>query len=183
MRRDFSRTDRVSQQMQKEIAVIIQRDIKDPRVGMATVSSVEVSRDLSFAKVFVTLYNSDNDKSKTAVAVLNEASGFIRTLMGKRIRARIMPQLKFVLDNTLMDGMRISNLVDEVIKKDRKKAEEVGSYEETDEDSLDGTDTDTDTGTDTGTVEDSVAQTEEASDVETNVDDIQQDDQSDEQKD
>ena len=130
MRRDFSRTDRVSQQMQKEIAVIIQQDINDPRVGMATVSSVEVSRDLSYAKVFVTLYNSDNDKCEAAVEVLNEASGFIRSLMGKRIRARIMPQLKFVLDNTLMNGMKISNLVDEVIAKDRKKAEDVDGDED-----------------------------------------------------
>lgn len=123
MKRDFSRTDRVSQQIQKEVAVIIQRDIKDPRVGMATVSSVEVSRDLSFAKVFVTLYNSDEQKSKQAVNILNEACGFIRSLLGKRIRARVMPQLKFVLDSSLMDGMRISNFVDQVMAKDRQKSE------------------------------------------------------------
>jgi ribosome-binding factor A len=121
MKRDFSRTDRVSQQIQKEVALIIQREIKDPRVGMATVSSVDVSRDLSYAKVYVTLYNSDQDKCKEAVAVLNDASGFIRSLMGKRIRARIMPELRFVLDTTLMEGMRISNLVDEVIATDKKK--------------------------------------------------------------
>ena len=121
MKRDFSRTDRVSQQIQKEVAVIIQREIKDPRVGMATVSEVEVSRDLSYAKVFVTMYNSDAEKTAKAVEILNEAAGFIRSLLGKRIRARVMPQLKFVLDSSLMDGMRISNLVDEVIAKDRKK--------------------------------------------------------------
>jgi ribosome-binding factor A len=124
MRRDFSRTDRVSQQIQKEVAVIIQRDIKDPRVGMATVSSVEVSKDLSFARVYVTLYNSDDEKAKAAVNVLNEACGFIRSLLGKRIRARIMPQLKFELDRSLMDGMRISNLVDEVLASDKRKAEQ-----------------------------------------------------------
>lgn len=134
MKRDFSRTDRVSQQIQKEVAVIIQRDIKDPRVGMATVSSVEVSRDLSFAKVFVTLYNSDDQKSQQAVNILNEACGFIRSLLGKRIRARVMPQLKFVLDSSLMDGMRISNFVDEVMAKDRKKAQ---AAEGTDADSED----------------------------------------------
>jgi ribosome-binding factor A len=130
MRRDFSRTDRVSQQVQKEVAVIIQRDIKDPRVGMATVSSVEVSRDLSYAKVFITLYNTEADKAEEAVNVLNEAGGFIRSLLGKRIRARIMPQLRFVLDNTLMDGMRISNLVDEVIAKDKKKQQDVEPADE-----------------------------------------------------
>ena len=121
MKRDFSRTDRVSQQIQKEIAQIIQREIKDPRVGMATVSSVDVSRDLSYAKVFVTLYNAEEEKSKLAVEILNDAAGFVRSLLGKRIRARIMPELRFVLDTTLMDGMRISNLVDQVIATDKKK--------------------------------------------------------------
>ena len=133
MKRDFSRTDRVSQQIQKEVAVIIQRDIKDPRVGMATVSSVEVSRDLSFAKVYVTLYNSDSQQCQQAVNILNEACGFIRSLLGKRIRARIMPQLKFVLDNSLMDGMRLSNLVDQVMAKDRQKAQAAGQVDDQDE--------------------------------------------------
>ena len=121
MKRDFSRTDRVSQQIQKEVAMIIQREIKDPRVGMATVSTVEVSRDLSFARVFVTVYNTEQQQASKAVEILNEASGFIRSLLGKRIRARIMPQLRFMLDNSLVDGMRISNYVDEVMRGDREK--------------------------------------------------------------
>ena len=117
--REFSRTDRVAQQIQKEIAVILQREIKDPRLGMVTVSAVEVSRDLSYAKVFITVLNtSDEDKTKQSAAILNEATGYIRSLLGKRIRARIMPELKFVIDNSLMEGMRISNLVDSVIKED-----------------------------------------------------------------
>ena len=137
MKRDFARTDRVSQQIQKEIAIIIPREIKDPRVGMATVSSVDVSRDLSTAKVYVTLYNTNQDDdgrkaAETAVEVLNNSGGFIRSLLGKRIRARIMPELRFVLDDTLMEGMRISNLVDQVIAEDRKKhdAADEGSAEE-----------------------------------------------------
>ncbi|GEK08390.1 30S ribosome-binding factor RbfA [Pseudoalteromonas sp. McH1-7] len=120
--REFSRTDRVAQQIQKEIAVILQREIKDPRLGMVTVSAVEVSRDLSYAKVFITVLNTnDEDKTKQSVAILNEATGYIRSLLGKRIRARIMPELKFVIDNSLMEGMRISNLVDSVIREDNAK--------------------------------------------------------------
>ena len=120
--RDFSCTDRVGQQIQKEIAVILQREIKDPRLGMATVSAVEVSRDLAYAKVFVTILNTaDEDKTKESIAILNEATGYIRSLLGKRIRARIMPDLKFVLDSSLLDGMRMSNLVDQVIREDKKK--------------------------------------------------------------
>ncbi len=125
--KDFSRTDRVGQQIQKEIAVILQREIKDPRLGMVTVSAVEVSRDLSYAKVFVTVLNSqDDDKSNQSIKILNEATGYIRSLLGKRIRARIMPELRFVLDTSLLEGMRISNLVDQVVRDDasRRKNEE-----------------------------------------------------------
>lgn len=123
--REFSRTDRVAQQIQKEIAVILQREVKDPRLGMITVSAVEVSRDLSYAKVFITVLDAnDEQKSKQSVAILNEAGGFIRSLLGKRIRARIIPELRFVVDNSLMEGMRISNLVDSVIRKDNEKRDQ-----------------------------------------------------------
>ncbi|KZN42555.1 30S ribosome-binding factor RbfA [Pseudoalteromonas luteoviolacea] len=133
--REFSRTDRVAQQIQKEIAVILQREIKDPRLGMVTVSAVEVSRDLSYAKVFVTVLSSKSeDDTKQNLAILNDATGYIRSLLGKRIRARIMPELKFVLDNSLMEGMRISNLVDEVIRTDKeKRGDDANSVEDGDE--------------------------------------------------
>ncbi|KZN50634.1 30S ribosome-binding factor RbfA [Pseudoalteromonas luteoviolacea] len=129
--REFSRTDRVAQQIQKEIAVILQREIKDPRLGMVTVSAVEVSRDLSYAKIFVTVLSSKSDEdTKQNLAILNDATGYIRSLLGKRIRARIMPELRFVLDNSLMEGMRISNLVDEVIRTDKeKRGEDTDSVE------------------------------------------------------
>lgn len=120
--RDFSRTDRVGQQIQKEIAVILQREIKDPRLGFVTVSAVEVSRDLSYAKVFITVLNTtDEDKTKESINILNDATGYIRSILGKRIRARIMPELRFVIDNSLLEGMRISNLVDSVIRDDNEK--------------------------------------------------------------
>ena len=120
--REFSRTDRVAQQIQKEIAVILQREIKDPRLGFVTVSAVEVSRDLSYAKIFVTVLNtSDEDKTKQSVQILNDATGYIRSILGKRIRARIMPELRFVVDTSLLEGMRISNLVDSVIREDKAK--------------------------------------------------------------
>ena len=120
--REFSRTERVAQQIQKEIALILQREIKDPRVGMVTVSAVEVSRDLSYAKVFITIFNQEDDnKAKESLKILNDATGYIRSLLGKRIRARIIPELRFVADTSLMEGMRISNLVDSVIREDKNK--------------------------------------------------------------
>ncbi|KPH61008.1 ribosome-binding factor A [Pseudoalteromonas porphyrae] len=148
--REFSRTDRVAQQIQKEIAVILQREIKDPRLGMVTVSAVEVSRDLSYAKVFITVFNiEDENAAKQSANVLNEATGYIRSLLGKRIRARIMPELKFVVDNSLMEGMRISNLVDSIIREDNAKhvddeADSVDDVNQVDDetDSEEGTNTD-----------------------------------------
>ncbi|ATM98677.1 MULTISPECIES: 30S ribosome-binding factor RbfA [Proteus] len=127
MARDFSRSQRVSQEMQKEIAIILQREVKDPRIGMATVSGVEISRDLAYAKVFVTFLNlSGGEKSEEemvaeGLTALNEAAGFIRSLLGKAMRLRIVPELTFAYDNSLVEGMRMSNLVSNVVKSDEER--------------------------------------------------------------
>ncbi|MDC9588012.1 30S ribosome-binding factor RbfA [Xenorhabdus sp. XENO-10] len=126
MAREFSRTQRVAQEMQKEIAIILQREVKDPRIGMATVSGVEVSRDLAYAKVFVTFLNvlvegHDSDRVEEGIKALNEASGFIRSLLGKAMRLRVIPELTFSYDSSLVEGMRMSNLVSNVVKNDEKR--------------------------------------------------------------
>jgi ribosome-binding factor A len=120
MAKEFGRPQRVSQELQKEIAMILQREIKDPRLGMmVTVSGVEVSRDLAYAKVFVTFLNDkDEEAVKNGLKALKEASGYIRTLLGKAMRLRIVPELTFFYDNSLIEGMRMSNLVTSVVKKD-----------------------------------------------------------------
>ena len=116
MAKEFSRTQRVSQEMQKEIAIILQREVKDPRIGMVTVSGVEVSRDLAYAKVFVTFLNdSDPNAVRVGLKALHEASGFIRMLIGKAMRLRVVPELTFSYDNSLVEGMRMSNLVTSVV--------------------------------------------------------------------
>ncbi|XOD69938.1 MAG: 30S ribosome-binding factor RbfA [Sodalis sp. (in: enterobacteria)] len=112
MAKEFNRTQRIAKEMQKEIAIILQREIKDPRVGMMTVSGVEISRDLAYAKVFVTFLN-DNflEQGTTCIRVLQAATGLIRSLLGKAMRLRVVPKLNFVYDNSLAEGIRISNLV------------------------------------------------------------------------
>lgn len=135
MAKEFSRTQRVSQEMQKEIAIILQREIKDPRVGMATVSGVELSRDLAYAKVFVTFLNvltenHDPASIKVGVKALQDASGFIRTLLGKAMRLRVVPELTFEYDNSLVEGMRMSNLVTNVVKQDADRRSAAGTDEE-----------------------------------------------------
>lgn len=122
MAREFSRTQRVSQEMQKEIAIILQREVKDPRVGMATVSGVELSRDLAYAKVFVTFLNDNEpEQVKAGIKALQDASGFIRVLLGKAMRLRVVPELTFAYDNSLVEGMRMSNLVTNVLRNDAEK--------------------------------------------------------------
>ncbi|MEG0279331.1 MAG: 30S ribosome-binding factor RbfA [Morganella sp. (in: enterobacteria)] len=129
MAREFSRSQRVSQEIQKEIAIILQREIKDPRVGMATVSGVDLSRDMAYATVFVTFLNfigedHNSEQVKLGIRVLNDISGYIRSLLGKEMRLRIIPELKFEYDSSLVEGMRMSNLVSDVIKhdEDRRKS-------------------------------------------------------------
>lgn len=121
MAKDYSRTERVGQQYQREIAMILQQEIKDPRVSMVTVSAVEVSRDLAYAKVFVTFFHDDDEQLKVSLKVLNDAAGFVRSLLGKRIRARIVPALRFVHDPSLNEGIRMSRLVDEAVQRDKGK--------------------------------------------------------------
>ena len=78
MAKEFSRARRVAQQLQREVAVILQREVKDPRVGMVTVSDVEVSGDLQHAKVFVTFLNNDAESIETGLKGLTEASLLIK---------------------------------------------------------------------------------------------------------
>ncbi|PJG83291.1 30S ribosome-binding factor RbfA [Caviibacterium pharyngocola] len=122
MSREFKRADRVAQELQKEVAIILQREVKDPRIGMVTVSDVEVSSDLAYAKIFVTfLFDHDEDAIKQGMKGLEKASPYIRTLLGKAMRLRIVPELRFIYDQSLVEGMRMSNLVTNVVKEDEKR--------------------------------------------------------------
>ena len=128
MAREFSRTERVGQQIHKEVASILQNEFKnrDPRLGMVTVSGAEVSRDLAHAKVFVTFFDTDAEKIKQYMAILDENKGFVRSLLAKRIRMRSVPAIKFFQDNSITEGMRISNLVSQTLKDDKQRAEKAG---------------------------------------------------------
>ncbi|MDC9719491.1 MAG: 30S ribosome-binding factor RbfA [Gammaproteobacteria bacterium] len=114
MAQEYSRTQRVADQIQRELAALIQREVKDPRVGMATVSAVEVSRDLSHAKVFVTIFNGGENQEEISESVkaLNNASGFLRSKLGQRMKLRIVPTLRFHFDDSLSRGNYLSNLID-----------------------------------------------------------------------
>ena len=132
MAREIARTDRVAQEIQKEIAMIIQREVKDPRLGMVTVNAVEITRDLAYAKIFVTFFTLEGQNVDHSLEVLNEAARYIRTLLAKRIKARIMPELRFIYDSSMVEGVRMGNLVDQAVAQDMKNHE--GDLSETDVD-------------------------------------------------
>jgi len=122
MVQEFSRTQRVGGQIQRELAQIIQQELRDPRLGFVTISAVEVSKDMTHAKVFITLMNPDQDVDET-LRVLKKASGYLRHALGKRIMLRVLPELHFVFDTSLDEGMRISALLD-AVAAERKDHEE-----------------------------------------------------------
>ncbi|AAW84982.1 30s ribosome binding factor [Aliivibrio fischeri ES114] len=129
MSKEFSRTQRVSQQLQKELAVMLQREVRDSRIGMVTISDVEVSRDLAYAKVFVTFFCVGEQTPESSLAALKEHEPSLRMMLGKRIRLRLTPEIRFTYDNTLVEGMRMSNLVTDVVNTDKRKMAESGRTE------------------------------------------------------
>ncbi len=114
MAREFSRSQRVAEQLQRELADIIRTGVQDPRVGMVTITEVVVSRELDAAKVFFTLLG-PQEQALQSMDALNRAAGFIRSQLGPRMRLRIVPQLSFVYDTSVARGAYLSHLIDEAV--------------------------------------------------------------------
>lgn len=106
----------MAEQMKQELADIIGRRMKDPRVGFITVTSVDVTGDLQQAKVYVTVLG-NNEEKEASLETLQKASGFIRSEIGERIRLRKVPEIEFVFDESVEYGNRIEKLITEINKK------------------------------------------------------------------
>jgi ribosome-binding factor A len=119
MKRHSQRAERVADQIQRELAVLLRDEVKDPRVGRITVTSVEVSADLSHAKVFFT-HLAGREHADEAVRALQHAAGFLRTELSHRLNLYSVPQLHFAYDDSIETGMRISQLIDAAVAADRK---------------------------------------------------------------
>ncbi len=121
MAKDYSRTQRIGDQMQRELALLIQREIKDPRLGMVTITAVDVSRDLSHAKVYITVMGKDSpEQIQQNLEILQEAAGFLRMQLGKAIKVRTIPQLHFHYDASIRRGAELSALIERAVAEDRK---------------------------------------------------------------
>ncbi len=114
----YKRSKRVGDLFREEIAEIIMNRVKDPRVGFITVTSVKVSEDLSYARVYISVLKKED--TEETLRVLNAASGFVRSEIGKRVRIKKLPRFEFFEDESLEYGARIDNLL-------RKLKEEEGS--------------------------------------------------------
>ncbi|WP_304639934.1 30S ribosome-binding factor RbfA [Pseudomonas sp.] len=121
MAKEYSRTQRVADQMQRELALLIQREVRDPRVGMITVTGVEASRDLAHAKVFITLMGDAGDEEIAEnLAALKDAAGFLRVQLGRVMKLRSIPQLHFHYDESVRRGVRLSSLIERAVAEDRQ---------------------------------------------------------------
>lgn len=123
MPKEYSRTQRIGDQMQRELSQLIQREIKDPRIGLVTVTAVEVSRDLSNAKVFVTVLGREADDSSAVEQsrkILQDAAGFLRMQLGKAMQLRTVPQLRFHYDASIRRGVELSALIERAVAEDRQ---------------------------------------------------------------
>jgi ribosome-binding factor A len=119
MAREYGRSDRVASQMQKELSLILQREIKDSRLGFVTINEVEVSKDLAVAKIYFTVLNTDAEGKKAQVKRLNELAPTIRHALAKRMQLRHISELRFYYDDSFETGMRVAQLLSDLPKSDR----------------------------------------------------------------
>ena len=122
MPREFTRAERVSDAIQQEISVLICDSIRDPRVGMVSVTDVEVSRDLAYAKVHVTFVGEKSEEEiKGAIRALNGAAGYLRKLLASSIKMRKTPQLTFLFDESGRRGQQLSALIDYAVSSEKNR--------------------------------------------------------------
>lgn len=120
MPKEYARSERLASQIQRELATLIHSGLKDPRLAALSILEVQVSKDLSHARVFFSLLNAED--AAECLAVLNRASGFLQREIGKTLKARITPKLSFVYDDTDIRGRQLSDLIDSALASDKVKA-------------------------------------------------------------
>ncbi|MNH93789.1 Ribosome-binding factor A [compost metagenome] len=113
-----NRTGRVGEQIKKELSVLIQTEMKDPRIGFITVTGVEVTSDLSQAKVYLSVFG-DAEQKENSLKGLEKAKGFLRSELGKRVMLRHTPELIFKIDESIAYGSHIEKLLGEISHEDK----------------------------------------------------------------
>lgn len=121
MAKEYARTERVADYLQRELAGLIQREVRDPRVGMVSITGVDVSRDLGHARVYYTAIGADSaEDAKESTEALNRASGFLRSQLSRDSNMRSVPQLRFYFDTSVGRGRDLEALIERAAKADRE---------------------------------------------------------------
>ncbi|NLY88054.1 MAG: 30S ribosome-binding factor RbfA [Firmicutes bacterium] len=107
------RSERLAGLIKEELGKLLQKEIKDPRIGFVSITKVKVSRDRSHAKVYISVFG-DKSQQESAMEGLESAKGFIRLELGKRIRSRHTPEIQFIADSSLEESARIFSLLDQI---------------------------------------------------------------------
>ena len=121
MAKEYSRTQRVADYLQRELAELIQHEVRDPRIGMVSITGVEVSRDLGHARVYYTALECDSsEEAAESTEALNRAAGFLRSELSRDSRMRSVPQLRFYFDSSVGRGRELEALIRRAAESDRR---------------------------------------------------------------
>jgi ribosome-binding factor A len=120
MPREFPRARRIEEQLKRLLSELVRREVKDPRVGLVTITAVSVTRDLSHAKVYFTPFAGIGDP-EVALEALQHAAGYLRIQVRNQMRLRTAPELVFLLDDSLERGARLSTLIHDAVESDRSR--------------------------------------------------------------
>ena len=118
---EFGREERVGAEIHRELALLLRDEARDPRLSQVTIQEVRAVRDLSHAKVYFTLMESE--QAKHTEAALNKAAAFLRRRLAEKMTLRIVPRLSFVYDKSIETGTRLSSLIDEAVAKDEGRGD------------------------------------------------------------
>ncbi len=126
MAKEYSRTQRLGEQIKRDLAQMLQFQAKDPRLGLVTLNSVKVATDLAYADIYFTVMKpgmpeADEDTIKETEKVLNDMAGFLRTELARDMKTRITPLPRFHYDVTLERGHRLTNLINQATREDNKR--------------------------------------------------------------
>lgn len=124
MPKEYARSTRVAEQLRRELSEMIRFGVKDPRVEGVSVTDVEVSKDLSYATVYFSRLEDDPERIRETTAALHHAGGFLRRELGKVLRLRHIPELRFTYDRSIAEGMRMDSLIAEARRKDAERGGE-----------------------------------------------------------
>jgi ribosome-binding factor A len=128
----FKRADRVSEAIKREMSLMVQQDVKDPRVHFVTVTDVQTTDDLRYAKIYVSILGDKEDR-KESLKGLVHAKGFLRSELGRRLGLRYTPDIQFFLDESLDHSIQIRTLLNSIKKDDEPQGDEQGEEPENDE--------------------------------------------------